>query len=253
MTIGATISSHSATPIKKTGGTWLLFFAILSAALPILGSYGSGFGWWNFSFGLLAVAAAVPIAAIVILFVSIQILRKKTKLRGKTGLAMVIAVSVLAITGYWIRAGMIAPPIHDITTNLANPPAFQKLTVRADNLIGVDTVENWKTLHRKSYPDIRPILLNMPPDRAMTLVKTAIVDRGWAIALATPNRIEATDTVSPFKFKDDIAIIITATPTGGSEIQMRSISRVGVSDLGVNASRLRALTKDVKTAAGITP
>jgi uncharacterized protein (DUF1499 family) len=253
MTIGATIKSPQRKSRAKGAGNGLLFLALLTIALPLIGSYGSGFGWWHFRFGLLAVAAALPLALILLLAVLIQYVRGKVVLAGRAGIALLIALSVLGVTGYWARAAFSVPPIHDVTTHLANPPAFEKLPLRKDNLVGVDTLLKWQELHRAAYADLQPILLNMPPDRAMALVRKAVADRGWAVALSTPTRIEATEIVSPFRFKDDVVILVSPTPTGGSEIAMRSVSRVGVSDMGVNASRLRALSKDIRAAAGEKP
>ena len=73
--------------------------------------------------------------------------------------------------------------------------------------------------------------------------------RGWAVALVTPDRIEATETASPFAFKDDVIITVAAGADGkGSVVNIRSVSRLGVSDLGVNAARVRALMADLKGA-----
>jgi uncharacterized protein (DUF1499 family) len=253
MTIGATIKSPASKPRRGKGGKWLLLFAVMAALLPLVGSYGSGFGLWHFRFGLLAVAASIPLAIIVLLAVLIQYVRGKVTLAGRAGIALLIALAVLGVTGYWARAAFSVPPIHDVTTHLANPPAFEKLPLRKDNLVGVETTLKWQELHRAAYGDVQPILLNMSPEKAMAIARNAVADRGWDVALSTPSRIEATETVSPFRFKDDVVILVSPTPTGGSEIAMRSVSRVGVSDMGVNASRLRALSKDIRAAAGEKP
>ena len=149
--------------------------------------------------------------------------------------------------GYWINLGATNPPLHDISTDLANPPAFQKLSLRADNLIGVKTVENWRAVHAKAFPDIQPVTLAMPPAAAIKKVGAIVTARGWDVALAGQDRIEATEIASPFKFKDDVVITVTATADGtGSTINIRSVSRIGLSDLGVNAARVRSLMADLK-------
>jgi uncharacterized protein (DUF1499 family) len=64
----------------------------------------------------------------------------------------------------------------------------------------------------------------------------------------TPNagegRIEATDTTFWFGFKDDIVVRIAATGHG-SRLDVRSVSRVGVSDIGTNARRIRKFLKEL--------
>ena len=64
---------------------------------------------------------------------------------------------------------------------------------------------------------------------------------GWEIVAAVPQerRIEAVATTFWFGFKDDIVVRIRPAP-GGSRIDVRSVSRVGRSDLGTNAKRIRA-------------
>src|SRR6266496_6138656 len=72
-------------------------------------------------------------------------------------------------------------------------------------------------------------------------VQAAARRMGWLIVAAAPaeGRLEASDTTRWFGFTDDIVVRVTAAPTG-SRIDVRSASRVGRSDLGVNAKRIRA-------------
>jgi uncharacterized protein (DUF1499 family) len=65
---------------------------------------------------------------------------------------------------------------------------------------------------------------------------------GWEIAEAdaAAGRIEATDTTFWFGFKDDVVIRIRPAEDGGSIVDIRSKSRVGMSDVGANAARIRA-------------
>jgi uncharacterized protein (DUF1499 family) len=77
--------------------------------------------------------------------------------------------------------------------------------------------------------------------------------RGWEIAVVDPieGRMEATETSRFFAFKDDVVIRVRPTEDGtGSIVDMRSISRVGVSDLGMNAKRVRSFIADL---AGTNP
>jgi len=80
----------------------------------------------------------------------------------------------------------------------------------------------------------------MPPEQVFERALAVVDELGWELVAAVPSegRIEATDTTFWFRFKDDIVIRIRATD-GGSEIDARSVSRVGVGDAGTNARRLR--------------
>ena len=57
--------------------------------------------------------------------------------------------------------------------------------------------------------------------------------------LPAEGRIEATDTTFWFGFTDDIVIRITPVAEG-SRVDIRSLSRVGKSDVGTNARRIRS-------------
>ena len=81
----------------------------------------------------------------------------------------------------------------------------------------------------------------MPPDRALARAEAAARALGWKIVAAAPGqgRLEATATTRWFGFKDDVVVRVTPA-SGGSRVDIRSVSRVGKSDLGVNARRIRA-------------
>ena len=131
--------------------------------------------------------------------------------------------------------------IHDITTDTETPPAFVAiLPLRA----GVpNSVEyggpELAAQQRTGYPDLGPLTLQIPPTQAFTHALTAARAMGWEIAAseATEGRIEATDTTFWFGFKDDVVVRITPAG-GGSRIDVRSVSRVGKSDIGTNAKRI---------------
>lgn len=171
--------------------------------------------------------------------------------RGKLLAAVLVSlVYVGFIASRPLAAGDI-PAIHDVTTDLANPPQFEVLPLRADNLAGVETVDNWKKLHTSAYNDLAPVTLVLPVAEATSKVTALATSRGWAIANSDPARghVEATASVSYIRFNDDVVIRIAPTADGkGSVVDMRSVSRVGISDFGVNAKRVRAFLKDLQAA-----
>lgn len=227
-------------PARSAGTS--LWLGIMATVLAVAGSYGSGQGLWPFTIGLLMVAVAFlfgTIGGLVGLFALIRN-RQGTGLGRRIAIGLLLCGVVLAGVGPWIYRGVSLPPIHDVTTDLANPPVFAVLPMRKDNLAGVESLDQWRELHRKAYSDIAPITLRMAPDAAMARAQTLANARGWTITPGAAGRLEATDTVSPFKFKDDVVIVATPTTDGQSTtINMRSVSRVGASDFGINAKRIR--------------
>lgn len=227
-------------PARSAGTS--LWLGIIATVLAVAGSYGSGQGLWPFTIGLLMVAVAFlfgTIGGLVGLFALIRN-RQGSGLGRRIAIGLLLCGVVLAGVGPWIYRGVSLPPIHDVTTDLANPPVFAALPMRKDNLAGVESLDQWRELHRKAYSDIAPITLRMAPDAAMARAQTLANARGWTITPGAAGRLEATDTVSPFKFKDDVVIVATPTTDGQSTtINMRSVSRVGASDFGINAKRIR--------------
>ena len=83
--------------------------------------------------------------------------------------------------------------------------------------------------------------MSRPPDKAFPGALQAAKDMGWTIVASDPKsmRIEATDTTRWFGFKDDVVVRLSPSPAG-SRIDVRSVSRVGKSDVGTNARRIKA-------------
>jgi uncharacterized protein (DUF1499 family) len=147
-----------------------------------------------------------------------------------------------------------APGIHDITTDTDNPPALLAArAARAAEHAAPDAYAGTAlaAIQKQAYPDIGPLLLPLAPARAFerALVTARDMPR-WTILASDPanGRIEASATSFWFGFTDDIVIRVSAADTG-SRIDMRSLSRQGKGDLGVNAARIRAYMRALKHAA----
>lgn len=160
--------------------------------------------------------------------------------------ALIGLVLSASYAGYIVsRAGAAraVPAIHDITTSLANPPAFHHLTLRPDNLAGVETLQNWRTAHAKAYGDLKPLILARPVAQVLADAERLARQNRWTNITVDPiaGQMEATASVSFIRYKDDIVLRAVPTTDGhGSVVDMRSVSRIGVSDFGVNAKRIRA-------------
>lgn len=166
--------------------------------------------------------------------------------RGKLLAAMGASLIYVAFLASRPLAAGDAPAIHDITTDLADPPAFKVLALRGDNLVGVETAENWRRIHAAAYGDLKSVTIPRPVPAVAADAVALARKQGWTIAASDPahGHVEATASVSYIRFHDDIAIRIVPSPDGkGSKVDMRSVSRVGVGDLGVNAARIRAFLK----------
>ena len=225
-----------------------LVMAVAVAALVMLLSSGPGtrLGLWPWETGLalLEWAAYTGLAGACAAFVLVLLLVvPRWRVRPWVPvLALCIALAAAApplIMGQQAKA---VPPIHDITTDTFDPPQFvalAELRAAAPNGAKYGGPEI-AAQQQKGYPDIKSLILKEPPQKAMQSAIDAARSRGWEIVSsdAPTGRIEATDTTRWFGFKDDIVVRVRPQG-GGSRIDVRSVSRVGVSDVGANAQRVR--------------
>jgi hypothetical protein len=133
------------------------------------------------------------------------------------------------------------PTIHDITTDVVNPPEFtQALKIRDKSANSLDINAATIKLQTAAYPDLETSHSTLGFKEAFIRATSVAEDLGWEITLSSPETglIEAVATTTVMAFRDDIVIRITTT-AGGTLIDLRSASRVGQSDLGANARRIR--------------
>ena len=189
-----------------------------------------------------AVGGAVAICALVILLLA----------RGRQGRALAIAALVVnglvAIPPALLYERLQKlPHIHDISTDTADPPKFVAvLPLRAGARNAVDYSPQTAIEQKRGYPDIAPLKLVASPADAFERIARAVRSMGWKVVSVASGdlRVEATDTTWLFGFKDDV--VVRVRPTGdGSVVDVRSLSRVGGSDFGVNAKRVRTLLRKI--------
>lgn len=226
----------------------VIAFAVLLVAGP-----GTRFGLWNFRTGLLLLryAAYLGIGAIGLCVIALVASRPRGGPLAALLLALLLAVPAVVVPWEFNRRAKRVPPIHDISTDTQDPPQFiAVLPLRKDALnsatYGGDSVA---TLQQSAYPDIKPVKLRMSPAQAFDRALAVAKGMGWTIAAADPStgRIEATATTVWFGFKDDV--VVRVRPDGaGSRVDVRSESRVGKSDIGTNAARVRAFISKIAAA-----
>ena len=215
--------------------TLVTAFAVLAAG-PLIGA------GLDYRLGLALFALGAVVAGLGALVTAFFLIRK----RGPQALLAVAliagAAAALIPAGILVNASGV-PRIHDISTDTADPPPFVALLA----LRGADASPPGydgpaaATAQRVAYPDLAGLLLNVAPRAAFDRAAAAASASGWQIVASDPasGRIEAIATVPWWGFKDDVAVRVK--PDGaGSRIDVRSKSRVGEGDLGVNAARIRA-------------
>ena len=162
---------------------------------------------------------------------------------------VLIGLLTAAIPWSWMQAAKKVPAIHDITTDTVNPPQFQAILLLRKNAL--NPVEyggpEIAAQQLKAYPDVKTLVLNAPVATAFQKALENARGMGWNIVAEneTAGRIEAVDRTFWFGFEDDIVIRIM--PQGPlSRVDIRSVSRVGKSDIGTNAKRIRKFLDRMK-------
>jgi uncharacterized protein (DUF1499 family) len=225
--------------LRSFGGL-VLALALASGLVLLIAGPGYRVGLFPLrtAFSLLRWAAYGGLAAALLAAVALW------RAHGRDALAIVafiVATLVFGVPFRFQRLAAAAPPIHDITTDTANPPTFRAIApLRADAPNSLDYSQDAARQQRAAYPDLAPLILEIPAGQAFERALFAAREAGWEIvdANAAENRIEATDTTTFFGFKDDVVVRLTPLDQR-TVVDVRSVSRVGRGDAGTNARRVR--------------
>ena len=207
--------------------------AVLAVLLLLISGPGTRAGLWPFrvGFGLFAGALFLGLGAAGAALVGLGLPLQRSQSGPLLVAALMLGAASAAVPLDYVRRVKTLPYINDITTDTERPPQFSP----------PKTYESYfGELQQIGYPDLHPLELALPPKEAFARAVEIARDNGWEIAALdeSAGRIEAVVTTRWFGFKDDVAIRIA--PAGaGSRVDMRSKSRVGRSDVGTNAQRIR--------------
>jgi Protein of unknown function (DUF1499) len=248
----------------------------VSLAVPLtflVGALGTRFGWWDYKVGLLGITskAGVTLAwtALVVGLAAFYgaLVTTPRKHLILAAAALAIPIAALGTLGS-IRSGAgKVPPIHDISTDVLNPPAFSAETIAArgpnansvdfaskrvptDPRFGPASGQLSRDLQAKAYPKIKTMEVSGAQASIFPIARAAMVRQGVAITSEDPSAgiIEGVHTSFWFGFKDDVVVRLTLAPSGRTLVDVRSSSRVGVSDLGANAKRIAGILNQIEVA-----
>ena len=256
--------------------------AIAAVMTPLwfaIAGLGTRFGLWDYSFGLGAMTfswgpdvlfTTVGLgAAALVLAIVFRLVFGQSNAPGAGGYVAAVAALAVGGAGLWYADSVRAtarslPPIHDITTDTSNPPQFSPAMIERREYDGARNSVDYAAkidprserplpeVQAEAYPDIQPIETGAEPLLAYRAALGAARELGWRVTTASEDAMmfEGTSTTFWYGFKDDVVVRVTALEDGGSRIDARSVSRVGVSDLGANAARLRAFSQRVRSSLG---
>ena len=226
---------------------------LLAIILPVLGGLGTRVGVWSFGIGLLLAPLGLLAGVIGLLLglVALTRLRKAGKPLGMAASGTGVSALGSLYLGSLVLSAFSVAPIHNVSTDIEDPPQFTaaaSLRAETDNSLVYDS-ETIGPLQREGYPDLGPLVLDMPRDRMYELVRGVLIDMGFELTREDPEQgeIEAVATTFFFGFKDDLVVRLRETGAG-TRMDVRSVSRVGVVDLGANAERIFEIIGRVQDA-----
>jgi uncharacterized protein (DUF1499 family) len=222
-----------------------LLVALLGALVLLVAGPGTRFGAWEYGTGLLLMRVAFFVGLAAAFVALILLIVPKTRQARAATLVVALAIGLgtawVPYNGY--LTVMSLPMIHDISTDTENPPPFVDVVpLRTDAKNPVEYAgEEVARQQREAYPDVRTLEYSKPAAATFSDALEVAEKMGWDIVAARSEdgHIEATATTLWFGFKDDVVIRVMPT-SSGSRLDIRSKSRVGRSDVGANAERIRA-------------
>ena len=256
---------------------------VVSLLLPVyfaVAALGVKFGLWDWRLGLGTLIVTwgprLLIAALILAAVAlIAALIRKPRVGIGTALAA-LAIPAIGL-GYltYVRSQNAAiPPIHDVATNIEDPPVYSQAIMQQRQAGGANPIHPLTTplrdieaykgprfadrhsrsvgdLGREAYADLRPATVSAAPDQLFARLREEAQERGWTVVTDDPaaGTFEATAETFWFGFKDDVAVRVRPGAAAGQlQVDARSTSRVGLGDMGANAARLRDYLADIAEA-----
>jgi uncharacterized protein (DUF1499 family) len=234
--------SKSGSKIINWGG----YLAITLLALLVVSVLTIRAGMWQQGlvlYALCAVGAAVMLAIFLLCLVLPAFATQRRPLLMRS---LLVLPGTLLFLG--IFSGGKYPQIHDISTDVADPPIFTMAgEIRNETANSLELDEQTIAQQLAAYPGIQSVHTKLDFSQAYAQAEKVAASLGWDITRADPvaGEIEAVDTTKIMAFKDDV-IIRVRTADEGSVIDLRSASRVGRGDMGANAKRIRSFAAQFK-------
>ena len=227
----------------------LIAFLLVALPAPLyrFGVVELGTAFTGFKFGLVVGIAALVLLAIQVIF------KRKTVSLASAAIAVIFSAIAIALPLGMMTTAKNVPPIHDISTDVVNPPEFAAIApLRADapnpvEYAGAEAAEQQRT----AYPDLQTLTYSQSKPELVEASKQAIENLGWELVNTDADKgiVEATETTAWFGFKDDVIIRVTENDSERL-VDIRSKSRIGKSDLGKNAARIHALIDELDEVLG---
>ena len=237
------MSGQKTAPIARLSFT----AGLIAAGALLVSGLGVQWGLWSWRSGL-TILRWTAWGGLGVLAVGLIACFYVTTGTARQGLVFATIGGLCGLLAFIIPASMVSkarsvPRIHDITTDTLNPPQFVDILPIREKAKARNSTdyagEKIAVQQRRAYPKVATFTTSRPASELFDAALQAATGQGWDIVAskAAEGRIEATDTTFWFGFKDDVVIRVRPSDTG-SVLDIRSVSRVGRSDVGANAARI---------------
>lgn len=227
--------------------TWAGYLGITLLLLLPLSVLTVRSGAWQQ--GLLLYALACAGSSLLLLGCAVMLALPRYRPFGRA----IVGRSLLVLPGALLLFSLLGsrgvPPIHDISTDVADPPVFeQALSLRGASANSLETEPETINQQLDAYPDVKTLRSDLAIEQAFARALAVAEALHWEITRSDLDAgiIEAVDTTRVMGFKDDVVIRLR-TDAEGTLVDLRSVSRVGVSDLGANAARILQFIEQFNT------
>jgi uncharacterized protein (DUF1499 family) len=243
---------HQSSKALWSQRTALLFFLLFAITF---GLHRFGLIQTPVAMKLFGIAVAGALLAVALGVTSLVTIWREGHLgAGKATSGLLLAAIMLALPLWSLPSLLALPRIHEVSTDLDRPPAFQKLAAArtGDGVNPAAYQKDESPLQLKAYPDIKPMPVERPVADTYSAVRDAVSNLKWhVVSEQVPENgrsgmIEAVDRSRIFGFTDDVVVRVSGAGRE-SRVDVRSSSRHGQHDLGRNAERVRTLFSEVKT------
>jgi uncharacterized protein (DUF1499 family) len=230
----------------------ILVGGVIGLACITIGALGTKFGLWTFTIGLglFALGGALGFlgTALGLIALIVTFSKKLPAARASVSTGLVLCAVIAGVFGSQFFTASTVPPIHNVSTDTNDPPVFDQIVVlRGETSNPLDYTPAIAEQQRGAYPDLQPLITATAPGEMFNRAKGVLESMGLEIVNANADAgvIEATATTFWMGFKDDVVVRVRPSEAG-SVVDIRSVSRVGKSDIGVNAKRIRTIIAGLK-------
>ncbi|WP_395665934.1 DUF1499 domain-containing protein [Methylocella sp.] len=233
----------------------LAAFALAVAAIGVFASRAgldppAAFAVLGGSIGFALAAVVCALAGLVVVW------RTGRRGAGRAGTGLVLAALLLAYPAYMLARAAQGPRLTDLSTDLADPPAFSfsRAAYAARGAPPPTPPASARAEQAKAYPKILPMLLDLDADDAFAALRRAVKSAGWKVVEAVPpggrmglGHIEAI-AASPILGLPSYVTVRLRPVVEQSRVDVRSASRFGPIDFGVNARNIAAFETALEAA-----